>query len=219
MEPRHPGGLSSLRQRRRNPLALSLRVGSCGRSVPRSPRNSLGGRSARGYLASAGGPGHGASVATIGTRSQTRGRGGGLRHAHRIGKEGGPVVDERRAPLSGAVTTRSLENNAIARRVLSLVVRRMALHPPLLLLGRSEGISDRPEEHSSGCGANVLELVLEILQQLPFALPKGGDVPLHRTVLLRQVQNRLGVLDRRANFPFVPHDARILHQPPDFALR
>src|SRR5207245_7517022 len=44
MEPRHPGGSSSLRQRRRNPLASSLRVGSCGRLGPRRPRNSLGGR-------------------------------------------------------------------------------------------------------------------------------------------------------------------------------
>src|SRR6059058_6625332 len=82
---------------------------------------------------------------------------------------------------------------------LSLVVLRMTLHPPLLLPGRREWISDRPEEHPGGCGAHVLELVLEILQQLPFALPEPRDVPLHRTVLLRQVQNRLGVLDRRAD--------------------
>src|SRR6266540_2886653 len=62
--------------------------------------------------------------------------------------------------------------------LLSLVVLRMDLHPPLLLLGRCEGISDRPEEHPGGCRAHVLELVLEILQHLAFALPKAGDVPL-----------------------------------------
>src|SRR2546427_8540023 len=53
----------------------------------------------------------------------------------------------------------------------------MALHPPLLLLVRSERKSDRPEEHPGGRGAHVLELVLEILQQLPFALPEALDVP------------------------------------------
>src|SRR5437773_11011858 len=61
---------------------------------------------------------------------------------------------------------------------LSLVVLRMTLHPPLLLPGRREWISDRPEEHPGGCGAHVLELVLEILQQLPFALPEAVDVSL-----------------------------------------
>src|SRR6266581_759978 len=101
---------------------------------------------------------------------------------------------------------------------LSLVVLRMALHPPLLLIVRSEGISDRPEEHPGGRGAHVLELVLKILQQLPLALPEAGDVPLHRTVFLRQVQNRPGVLDRRADFLFIPDDSGILHQRTDVPL-
>src|SRR6266498_3463750 len=74
--------------------------------------------------------------------------------------------------------------------LLSLVVLRMALHPPLLVLGGSEGVSDRPEEHPGGCGAHMLEFVLEILKELPFARPKTSDVLLHRAVLLRQVQNR-----------------------------
>src|SRR5205809_7986782 len=95
----------------------------------------------------------------------------------------------------------------------------MPLHPPLLLLVRSERKSDRPEEYPRGRRAHVLELVLEILQQLPFALPETGDVPLQRTVLLRQVQNRPGALDRRTDFLFVPDDSRILHQRPDVALR
>src|SRR5439155_8856453 len=47
---------------------------------------------------------------------------------------------------------------------LALVVLRMALHPPLLLFVRGEGISDRPEEHPGGRGAHMLELVLEILE-------------------------------------------------------
>src|SRR3989441_3848029 len=102
---------------------------------------------------------------------------------------------------------------------LSLVVLRMALHPPLLLLVGSERKSDRPEEHPGGRGAHVLELVLEILQELTFALPEALHVPLHRTVFLRQVQNRLGVLDRRTDFLFVPDDCWILHQRPDVALR
>src|SRR5438094_4838094 len=37
MEPRHPGGWSTLRPRRRNPLASSSHVGSCGRSGPSTP--------------------------------------------------------------------------------------------------------------------------------------------------------------------------------------
>src|SRR3989442_5819218 len=92
---------------------------------------------------------------------------------------------------------------------LSLVVLRMALHPPLLLLVRSERKSDRPEEHPGGRRAHMLELVLDILEQLPFALPEALEVPLHRTVFLRQVQNRLSVLDRRTDFLFVPDDCRI----------
>src|SRR5438552_16473588 len=95
----------------------------------------------------------------------------------------------------------------------------MALHPPLLLVARSEGKSDRPEEHPGGRGTHVLELVLEILEELPFALPKAGDVCLHRAVLLRQVQNRPGVLDRRADLLFVTYDSRILHQLPHVAPR
>src|SRR6266571_6386971 len=73
-----------------------------------------GERSDRGDLASAGGPSHGASVATVGVRSERSGRGGGLSDAHRIGEEGGPLVDGRCAPLSCAVTARSRENDAIA---------------------------------------------------------------------------------------------------------
>src|SRR5205823_4587938 len=116
------------------------------------------------------------------------------------------------------MTAGSLEKNAIARWV-SLVVLWMALHPTLLLFGGSEGISDRPEEHPRGCGAHVFELVLEILHQLPLALPKPGDVPLDRAMFLCQFQNRPGVLDRRADFLFVPDDSRILHQRPDVAFR
>src|SRR5205809_1245401 len=48
----------------------------------------------------------------------------------------------------------------------------MALHPPLLLVARSEGKSDRPEEHPGGRGTHVLELVLEILEELPSRFPK-----------------------------------------------
>src|SRR5207244_727607 len=44
MEPRHPGALSSLRLRRRNPPVSSLHVGSCGRLGLRRPRSSRGGR-------------------------------------------------------------------------------------------------------------------------------------------------------------------------------
>src|SRR5438132_14175842 len=43
MEPRHPGGSSSLQQGPRNRLASSWRVGSCGRSGLRRRRNSRGG--------------------------------------------------------------------------------------------------------------------------------------------------------------------------------
>src|SRR3989449_11582534 len=63
-----------------------------------------GERGARGYLASAGGPSHCASVANVGTRRQRSGSGGGLPDAHRIGDEGGPLVDERPAPLRCAAT-------------------------------------------------------------------------------------------------------------------
>src|SRR5439155_479904 len=42
MEPRHPGALSSLRLRRRNPPVSSLHVGSCGRLGLRRPRSSRG---------------------------------------------------------------------------------------------------------------------------------------------------------------------------------
>src|SRR5437867_1765613 len=71
-------------------------------------------RRSRGYLASAGGPSNGASVATVGTRSQRSSRGGGLPDADRIGDEGGPLVGGRWAPLSCATTARVLENDAIA---------------------------------------------------------------------------------------------------------
>src|SRR2546428_12150250 len=93
---------------------------------------------------------------------------------------------------------------------LSLVVLRMALHPPLLLRGRSEGIADRPEEHPGGGGAHVFEFVVEILRALPFALPKAGDVPLHRSMLLRQIPNRLAVLGGRLAFPLVLYGSRFL---------
>src|SRR5437879_12564541 len=72
-----------------------------------------GERGARGYLAAAAGPRHGASVETVGTRSHGSGRGRGLQHAHRIGDEGGLLVDGRCAPLSSAVTARLHENDAI----------------------------------------------------------------------------------------------------------
>src|SRR6266508_5161204 len=95
-----------------------------------------GKRGDRGDLASAGRPSHGAGVATVGIRSERSGRGGGLPDAHRIGEEGSLLVDGRCAPLSGAVTARSLESDDIAPSVLSLFVLRMALHSPLLLLGK-----------------------------------------------------------------------------------
>jgi len=58
-----------------------------------------GERGARRYLASAGGPSHGTSVATAWTQGQRSGRGGGLPDAHRINEEGDPLVDGRCAPL------------------------------------------------------------------------------------------------------------------------
>src|SRR5437773_12564701 len=76
----------------------------------------LGERRSRGYLASAGGPSHGARVATVGTRSQRSSRGGGFPDADRISDEGGPLVDGRWAPLSCATTARVFENDAIAPR-------------------------------------------------------------------------------------------------------
>ena len=69
---------------------------------------------------------------------------------------------------------------------MSLVVLWMALHPPLLLRGGTEGISDRPEEGPGSGWSHVLEFVLEIFEQLPFTLPKAADVALDRTVLDRK---------------------------------
>src|SRR5437899_2256357 len=106
MEPRHPGALSSLRLRRRNPPVSSLHLGSCWRLALPRPRRSGGGR--------AGGPSHGARVATVGTRSQRSIRGGGFPDADRISDEGGALVDRPWAPLSCATTARVLENDAIA---------------------------------------------------------------------------------------------------------
>src|SRR2546422_986659 len=57
----------------------------------------------------------------------------------------------------------------------------MALHPPLFLLGGSERISDRPEEHPRGCGAYVLELVLKILLDIRSRYPWSsfGGIAFH----------------------------------------
>src|SRR5205807_676377 len=74
----------------------------------------LGERRSRGYLASAGGPSHGASVANVGTRGQRGNRRGGLPDADRISDEGGPLVDGRWPPLSCATTARVLENDPVA---------------------------------------------------------------------------------------------------------
>src|SRR2546425_2506787 len=263
MEPRHPGGSSSLRQRRRNPLASSLRVGSCGRLGFRRPRNSLGGRaggpdplahpqaesfpmrSTRFVLSKRnlsrlkskvgnGGPfGRTApgwkerhpSTRCACCRPETRfwrprtgdcssrshgfdpnygpspsgrvrswwtgsswvhGVGSSAESRCERGDRWNPKSRKRSRTRSPACPSNRRRRRSVGRRAmcpveqrrdrsftrerydrnscLSLVVLRMALHPLLLLRGRSEGISDRPEEHLGGGGAHVLELVLEILQ-------------------------------------------------------
>src|SRR5207245_6279093 len=69
-------------------------------------------RGARGYLASAGGPSHGASLATVGARGQRVGWGGGAADAHRIGGEGGPLVAGRCAAFRFAALAGALEAGA-----------------------------------------------------------------------------------------------------------
>jgi hypothetical protein len=61
---------------------------------------------------------------------------------------------------------------------------RVAFHPLLLFLRWSQGISDAPEEHAGGGRAHVLELVLEVLEQFPLALPEGIEVSLDGTIFI-----------------------------------
>src|SRR2546421_8261509 len=263
MEPGHPGGLSRLRPKRRNPLGSSLLVGFCGRLGLRRLRSSPGGRAggpdpmayphAESYLTRSrrfvrskrNSPSLSLQVGNSGPFGRTAsgwnerypskrcaccrpgtrfwrprtGRCSSLSHdfdrnygptrCGRVrswrteiswvpgvgrwaesrcerGDRWNPKSKKQSRRRSPGCRSNQRRRKSVGRRAmgpcelrdyrpcprercqrtlcLALVVLRMALHPPLLLFVRSEGKSDRPEEHPGGRGAHVFELVLKILQ-------------------------------------------------------